>query len=147
MLVLITPSLFSGLLIQDILFNTDSSDSMYSNPLLLIIIIAISAAPIFLIYLAKLDTNVRDEGLFIKFRAFHRRWVMLPFHDIAAATAITFKPLKDFGGWGIRYGPMGKAYNVSGNKGVLLEFEEGPSILIGSNNSEVLCSLINSMVR
>tara|TARA_B100001123_G_scaffold106918_1_gene124402 strand:+ start:20436 stop:20879 length:444 start_codon:yes stop_codon:yes gene_type:complete len=147
MLVLITPSLFSGLLIQDILFNTDSSDSMYSNPLLLIIIIAISAAPIFLIYLAKLDTHVRDEGLFIKFRPFHRRWVMLPFHDIAAATEITYKPLKDYGGWGIRYGPMGKAYNVSGNKGVLLEFEEGPSILIGSNNSEVLCSLINSMVR
>ncbi len=145
--MLITPSLFSGLFIQDILSDNNSSDSMYSNPLLLMVIIAICAAPIFLIYLAKLDTQVRNEGLFIKFRPFHRRWVMLPFHDIVEANAITYKPLKDYGGWGIRYGPKGKAYNVSGNKGVLLKFEDGPSILIGSTNHQVLCSLITDMLE
>jgi len=144
--VLITPSLFSGLFILDILSGNNAGDSMYSNPLLLLVIIAVSAAPIFLIYFVKLETEVRDEGLFIKFRPFHRRWVALPFSDILEANPITYKPIRDYGGWGIRYGPEGKAYNVSGNKGVLLKFDKGPNILIGSTNHQVLWSSITDML-
>jgi hypothetical protein len=38
----------------------------------------------------------------------------------------------EYGGWGIKYGKMGKAYNVSGNRGVQLEFTDGKRLLIGS---------------
>ena len=60
--------------------------------------------------------------------------------------ASTYSLLKDYGGWGIRYGRKGKAYNVSGNKGVLLTLADGKNGLIGSKNHEVLCSAINERV-
>jgi hypothetical protein len=145
--VLITPSLFSWILFQEIIFGIQPNDPIHKNYLLLIFIIAISITPIFLIYLAKLETEIRGEGLYIKFRPFHRKWVMLPFGDVLEASAISYRPLRDYGGWGIRYGSNSKAYNVSGNKGVLLKFSDGPDILIGSNNHNVLCSLINDMLR
>lgn len=44
----------------------------------------------------------------------------------------TYSPLKEYGGWGIRYGSNGKAYNVSGNQGVQLEFRDGKRLLVGS---------------
>ncbi|SDL02555.1 hypothetical protein SAMN04487898_11451 [Pedobacter sp. ok626] len=48
----------------------------------------------------------------------------------------TYSPLGEYGGWGIRYSMSGQgmAYNVSGNKGLQLELNNGKKILIGTNN-------------
>jgi hypothetical protein len=42
----------------------------------------------------------------------------------------------------VRYGPEGKAFNVSGDRGVLLELKNGEKILIGSHQPEQLASLL-----
>ncbi|GIS68544.1 MAG: hypothetical protein CM1200mP8_1020 [Chloroflexota bacterium] len=49
----------------------------------------------------------------------------------------------DYGGWGIRYGKNGKAYNVSGDRGVLLTFKNGSRVMIGSGEVDSLNSAIN----
>jgi hypothetical protein len=97
-------------------------------------------------YTMGLDTQVRESGIFVRFWPFHRKWVVFGFESIQKAEASTYSPLKDYGGWGIRYGRKGKAYNVSGNKGVLLTLRDGKNVLIGSKNHEVLCSAINGRV-
>jgi hypothetical protein len=71
-------------------------------------------------YTTGFDTEVRDSGPHIRFRPFHRNWIVFDFANTQNAKTITYSPLKDSEGWGIRYGRRGKAYNVSGNKGVLL---------------------------
>ena len=68
---------------------------------------------------------------------------MFDFDYIHEAHAITYSPLKDYGGWGIRYGRKGKAYNVSGNKGVMLSMKDGKAIMIGSQNNKDLWNVIN----
>ena len=51
--------------------------------------------------------------------------------------AVTYNPIMDCGGWGIRwYGARGKAYNVSGNRGVKMELNNGDLILFGSQRAE-----------
>ena len=97
-------------------------------------------------YTMGLDTQVRESGVFIRFWPFHRKWVVFGFDSIQKAEASTYSPLKDYGGWGIRYGSRGKAYNVSGNKGVLLTLADGKNVLIGSKNHEVLCSAITEIL-
>ena len=47
-----------------------------------------------------------------------------------------YKPLSEYGGWGLRYGSSGKAYNVSGNIGIQLHFKDGSTLLIGTNKKE-----------
>lgn len=51
---------------------------------------------------------------------------------------IIYRVFKDFVGWGIRYGAMGTAYDVSGNRGVLLHFPRNKRIMIGSQHPEEL---------
>ena len=99
-----------------------------------------------LMYITGLDTEVREYGVCIRFHPFHRKWVVFDFDRIQKAEASTYSPLKDYGGWGIRYGRKGKAYNVSGNKGVLLTLKDRKNVLIGSKNHEMLCSAINGRV-
>lgn len=57
---------------------------------------------------------------------------------IKAATVIpraTNNIERDYGGWGIRYGRKGKAFNVFGSRGLQLEFTNGKRLLIGSQKT------------
>lgn len=99
-------------------------------------------------YTTGLDTEVRDSGVFIRFRPFHLKWVRFKFDIIEKSEIHTYRPLKDYGGWGIRYGRTGyKAYNVNGNKGILLKLKNGKTILIGSKNHELLWSTIDERLQ
>ena len=89
----------------------------------------------------KLVTEVRDEEVYVKFvRLWRARTI--PLDQIRRVAAVTYSPLLDYGGWGIRCGRKGMAYNVSGNCGVQLELKEGRPLLVGSQRSEELARAI-----
>jgi hypothetical protein len=96
-------------------------------------------------YTAGLTTEVRGDGIYIRFIPFHRQFRTMPFDAIQTYEARTYRPLKEYGGWGIRYGAAGKAYNVSGNRGVQLILLSGRKILLGSQNPEELVLAIDSI--
>ena len=123
------------------IFNT------YSNSILILTTFFSSiflSSIAYLVYIASLDTKITADGVFIKFRPFHRKWILFPFESIQAAESCKYNPIRDYGGWGIRYGLKGKAYNVSGNKGILIKFSEGTPLLIGSQKHLELSSVINN---
>lgn len=86
----------------------------------------------------RLITVVKHDGLYVRFVPFHWKWVRIPLEEVRAVRARQYNPLLEYGGWGIRYGARGKAYNVSGNRGVELEFANGRTLLIGSQRAEEL---------
>ena len=110
---------------------------------LALIMLVPAIGPGLFVYYLRLDTTIHQDGVYIKFKPFHRKWIIFPFEKITQAKPVTYKPIRDYGGWGIRYGSKGKAYNVSGNKGVLLEFTESKPILIGSQKPQDLSAAIN----
>ena len=61
----------------------------------------------------KLVTEVRPDGLFVRFFPLHRRTQHIRTDEIESCEVMTYRPIRDFGGWGIRRGPKGRAYNVS----------------------------------
>ncbi len=87
-----------------------------------------------LLYSIRLVTEVRSDGLYLRFFPFHFSFLRFPDRWHQAYEAITYSPLGEYGGWGIRYGWNGKAYNVSGNQGIQLELNEGKRILIGTQS-------------
>jgi hypothetical protein len=91
-----------------------------------------------MVFTAGLTTEVRGDGIYIRFFPFHRKFRTMPFDAIQSCEARTYRPLKEYGGWGIRYGVSGKAYNVSGNLGVQLVLQSGRKILLGSQEPEEL---------
>ena len=92
-------------------------------------------------YQLRLVTEVRDDGLYVHFVWLTRRR-KIPFSEIKAYAARTYHPLREYGGWGVRYGFKGKAYNVSGNRGVQLELVDGERLLVGSQRPEELVRAI-----
>ena len=100
-----------------------------------------------MVYTAGLTTEVRGDGIHIRYIPFHRKFRTMPLEAIQSYGARTYRPLKEYGGWGIRYGSGGKAYNVSGNRGVQLVLLSGRKILLGSQKPDELVSAIDKAKR
>ena len=101
----------------------------------------ITAGLALLFYKLKLVTVVGPDGINIRFFPLTSR--KISFDSITSCKARTYRPIREYGGWGIRFSRKGKAYNVSGNRGVQLEFMEGRPLLIGSQRAEELADAIN----
>ena len=89
-----------------------------------------------LLYFAKLRIKVSDKVIYYQFFPFHFKSHQITLTDIESFKSITYSPITDYGGWGIRYSFRGTAYNVSGNKGVHIELKSGKKILFGSQRSQ-----------
>ncbi len=86
----------------------------------------------------------RRSFIFCRVLCFPFKKEAIPFSEIAKCDARQYSPIKEYGGWGIRYGTKGMAYNVSGDRGVQLELTNGKRLLIGSQRSEELAKTIIS---
>lgn len=62
----------------------------------------------------------------------------VPLRDIRSVEAITYSPLRDYGGWGIKGVSGNVALNARGNRGVRMTFADGKRLLIGSQKAEAL---------
>lgn len=102
--------------------------------------------PLFL-FLLQLRTEVRSDGVYLRFFPLHvkfRRWL---FDDIAEAEPVQYSPVRDYVGWGIRYGRRGWAYTVRGNTGVRILLRSGKQILIGADDPDRLSYAIHTGMR
>jgi hypothetical protein len=93
----------------------------------------------------ELHVTVRDAGVHIRMLPFANRTIA-PAH-IARWEARTYRPIREYGGWGVRFGPRGRAYNVSGDRGVELTLDNGKRVLIGSQRSEDLAAAIGRIAK
>ena len=91
-----------------------------------------------LFYLFELRIKVNNDGLHYQFPPFHLKFHTIKMDEIESFKAMEYSPLKEYGGWGIKYGFKGKAYNVSGNKGVKLFLKNGANIMFGSQKHKEL---------
>ncbi|GAB3201666.1 hypothetical protein ABID22_001418 [Pontibacter aydingkolensis] len=93
-------------------------------------------------YQMKLTTEVRPGEIHIRFWPFHVRPVIIHLHLVRDFEKVTYNPIGDYGGWGIRWGFKGKAYNMSGNEGVQLRFYNRKPLLVGSQDAVALFEAI-----
>jgi len=89
----------------------------------------------------RLYTEVRDDGVYVKFAPLHRSFRRIRFGDIEDVQAAGYSPLR-YGGWGIRWRPSGVAYTVSGTSGVRLERTNGTSAFVGSDRPDELLAAV-----
>lgn len=94
---------------------------------------------------AKLVTEVRSDGIYIRFVPFHFSFHKIAFEELKSFEVRKYNALREYGGWGIRYGPQGKAYNVGGNRGMQLELVDGKRILIGSQRPEEFLAALQAL--
>jgi hypothetical protein len=123
--------------------------SQETSEIVLAVIVGIGVPLIIaaLFLLLKLETEVRPDGIYVRYFPFHIHFKRFAPEDLSECYARRYKPILEYGGWGIRYSLRnGKAYNVSGNQGVQLVFSSGKRLLIGSQKPDELEAAIRTIL-
>jgi hypothetical protein len=84
-------------------------------------------------YFFILETRISEKGIHVRFFPFHFSFITIPWDKIEKVEIRQYRPLGEFGGWGLRYSSSGKAYNVSGDIGIQLTLKDQSNLLIGTN--------------
>ena len=91
-----------------------------------------------LVAMSRMQTEVTADSVDISM--FYLISESIPHGQIAEHQVLEYRPLREFGGWGLRYGPSGRAYSMSGSEGVRLVLDDGSQVTLGSQNAEALAS-------
>lgn len=95
----------------------------------------------------RLETQIRKDGVYVRFFPFHLSFRHFCWDQISKAFVRQYRPISEYGGWGLRFGFFGKgrAFNVSGNMGLQLELDDNKKLLIGTNKPEELKAALNKL--
>ena len=95
----------------------------------------------------RLDTTITKDGIYVRFFPFHLKFKHYSWDSLTKSYVRQYSPLTEYGGWGLRLGLFGKgtAYNVSGDKGLQLEFTDKKKLLIGTNKPDELTETLKKV--
>ncbi|MHA7055935.1 hypothetical protein ACWGOQ_0001850 [Aquimarina sp. M1] len=113
-----------------------------------LVTITCSFAVVILIFaLMKLETEIKNDGIYIRFFPFHFKFKRYQWSTIKRLYIRKYDPIYEYGGWGIRINIIGKgvAFNISGNKGLQLEFNNNKKLLIGTNKPKELSEALKKI--
>lgn len=96
--------------------------------------IVIMASVLLLLFLANLKTRIDERGIHIRFFPFHFSFRTYEWDKLYSAEVKKYSPIGEYGGWGVRISLTGngKAFNVSGNKGIYIVTSDGKKRMIGT---------------
>jgi hypothetical protein len=66
------------------------------------------------IYSIKLKVSIDQKGITYQYPPFRNKPTTIPWDDIQTIELLKINPLKEFGGWGLRYGKLGTAFTTRG---------------------------------
>lgn len=86
----------------------------------------------------KLTIEVRPAEVRVAFGGLGVFWKSLPLERIRRVEAVRYRPLAEFGGWGMRVRPGRRAWTVRGNQAARITMDEGPTLYLGTSNPQRL---------
>lgn len=90
-----------------------------------------------------LQTTLLQNELQVRFG--RRTRFRIPLKNVVRAYYRAYNPIPEYGGWGIRTGMQGRAFNMRGNEGVQLVLASGKRVLIGSQRPDELARAIQNL--
>ena len=96
----------------------------------------------------RMTTEVTPAGVQVWFGWIPTSRHVVPLTTIERLEVVHFRPLADYGFWGIRWGPDGERVLIArGNRGVRLHLSDGSRLLIGSQKPEALAVALEKAMR
>lgn len=111
--------------------NQNSSINGYLGLFLLVPVVI-------LILIINMQTEINEQEISVRYFPLINSWKKYAWDDIEHAEIRKYKPIAEYGGWGIKGYSKNKAYNVSGNIGLQLTFKDGKKLLIGTRKPDLL---------
>jgi hypothetical protein len=96
------------------------------------------------LYSIQLVTEVRADGIYVRFAPIHRSFRQLSFAQIEQVERTEFG-LLTYGGIGIRWTANTVAYMTTRGSGIKIDRENGKSVVIGSQETSELLKTIDRL--
>lgn len=95
----------------------------------------------------KLTVEADEEGLGIHFFPIKKLWI--PYTAMEKVQARDYRPLREFGGWGVKRSWDGntRSFTMEGNRGVEIFLRDGNRLFIGSQHSDELSGQMNRQLE
>jgi hypothetical protein len=122
--------------------------AVHNSPGVLWVAGIISVLVIVFFSMVKLETEVKKDGIYVKFFPFNLSWEKYSWDRLRKIYVRKYNPMTEYGGWGKRFGFFGKgnAYTISGNKGLQLELtDDKATLLIGTKKPEKLKEVLTAL--
>lgn len=76
-------------------------------------------------------------------------WIrkVVPFDTIARVEPVQYRPIKEFGGWGVRGFGKKQAWTARGNRALVLHRTDGSQLYLGHSHPERLAERVRSISR
>ncbi|NPV83071.1 MAG: hypothetical protein HPY46_05770 [Candidatus Aminicenantes bacterium] len=87
--------------------------------------------------------QVRPDGFYFRYYPFQLRYRKVSWLEIKEVKVLNFSPVRDFGGYGIKYARGAKIYVAKGNKGIKITPLSGRQLIFSSDNPEMLLSYMS----
>lgn len=97
----------------------------------------------------RLDTAIRQDGIYYRFLPFQWKYKQISWDRISRASVRQYSPLAEYGGWGLRISFFGKgqAFNVAGNQGIQLVYDNGKKFLLGTQHPAAAEQVLKKLGR
>ena len=113
---------------------------VFSSVVGLLVILTVAA----FLYSIQLITQVRTDGVYVRFAPIHRSFRRLPFDQIEQIERTEFG-LFTYGGIGIRWTANTVAYMTARGSGIKIDRENKKSVVIGSQETSELLETIDGL--
>lgn len=145
-------SIYSYAMYQQFILGIPWGDKpMSDNGLILtfVLVIFVLIVASALLFGSQLSTLVNYNQIKVTFKPFINKPIIYNKEDIRSYEIREYKPIREYGGWGIKQGKksVGKAYNVRGNIGLQLVLSNGKKVLIGTQRSSALHRAMRKMME
>lgn len=90
-------------------------------------------APTVLFLFVRLDTIIDNERIAVRLYPFHIRYRFYTRQEVAQCSLRKYRPIGEYGGWGLRGSARNRAFNISGDQGIQLVLANGSKVLVGTN--------------
>jgi hypothetical protein len=120
----------------------------WSIELLMGLVVGIGLVMFLVCFVLHMTTEVTPTDIRVWFGwvPIYRR--LVPLGELHRVEIVTFRPIADYGFWGIRSGRDGeRALIARGNRGVRLELTDGSFLVIGSQRPEELATTLENAIR
>jgi hypothetical protein len=132
---------FTYAIVQQMILGNPLVDYPMSNTKLVLSTCLLSSIVLFF-YFNNLETQIKKDGVYVKYSPYDTSFKFFAWEKISKCYVRTYSPLLEYGGFGLRSGKSGAAYNVSGEEGLQLEFQNKSKLLIGTQKPEEITAIL-----
>ena len=154
-LIIISSALISivpfmiGIYVQEVLgkpWGNNPTNTLGLIIVLIFVLLLIGSISI-LILKMRLKLEIKPDGLWFCYPPLVQKWKCIKKEDIARFEVRNYRPVTEYGGWGIKGSSRSKAYNISGNTGLQLYLTNGRKVLFGTQKSQAIKYAMEKMMN